>query len=446
LDNPDSIPPSEKQTLSENLIECLYDISQKGPVLATLAMHSLENFIRVMLVSLISPSVRRSFSNRKSLIARLNDITLGVLQNCDRTMAFYILISFLKAAEPEEVDQPIESTSNFSNVVVKCLAKLMILIPKVIQTMKVDQILQVIHQFFTLKPPKVWNRPGCNNKPYRVARTCLSKFVEHKGPAILQDLRKVVGDNPNPKPVIQLFTEQFIEKKFPNYQNHIPTTTRTGSMTDLVGIGRMSSGSFSAQPGLSSAALTTQRSPSGDELSNIINSINSTSGGYSDPGLQRLYNYLQVNPNVDLDGAMFDKTDIFKGYVKRGLEQFKEQNINNRRFNRTPSTSSMTSNGSTKMSTDDLRERLNALRSSSMARNRKRDNSISIDNIRDRLAKFQTNTGRESVNSTATGTYSNLPSTQSSASVLSEVSERRTSTTLQDLRQRLNKIKQQGPS
>ena len=71
--------------------------------------------------------------------------------------------------------------------------------------------------------------PGCNDKPYRIARTCLSKFVEFKGPEILQDLRKVVGENPNPKPVVQLFTEEFIAKKFPDYHMDAPMTARLGS-------------------------------------------------------------------------------------------------------------------------------------------------------------------------------------------------------------------------
>eukprot|EP00494_Astrolonche_serrata_P023503 UN23761 len=152
LSNPDEYDGNQKQTLSELLIECLFVISQKPTLLSTLSLQSLEQLIKSMLKSLVSPSVRRLFTNRKSLIARLNDITLAVLQNCDRTMAFYILISFLKSAQPHDCEKPIESSSAFSNVVVKCLAKLMILIPKVIREMKIDMILRVIHEFFTLKP------------------------------------------------------------------------------------------------------------------------------------------------------------------------------------------------------------------------------------------------------------------------------------------------------
>jgi len=510
LNNGDAIGPTEKQTLSENLIECLFDISQKPSVLATLSMESLETFIRIMLISLISHSVRSSFSNRKVLIARLNDITLGVLQNCDRTMAFYILISFLKQAEPEETSHPIESSANFSNVVVKCLAKLMILIPKVIRTMKVDQILQVIHQFFTLKPPKVWNRPGCNNKPYRVARTCLSKFVEFKGPEILQDLRKVVGVNPNPKPVIQLFTEEFIEKKFPNYDLDNPATKRAGSGTSILRSSSSSLKDFVSAPinhkGVSDAQIHQQ-------LSQIVDHLDPAERGYGDAGLQRLHDFLQAHPQADLETCLVGKSDVFQGFVRRGLGEIEKSSrpaydggtspsgTNRRsRLNRARSNASMSSISSlpdtntSKMSTEDLRERLNKLRNSSVARtSRKRDNSISIDNIRDRLAKFQTNTvGRQdsiastrqdsvlghlnreasigsnmtglsglgglnrepSVGSTGLGSLLErnsvrndsgftLPHQTSSNSVISsENTERRQSTTLSDLRARLNKIKQ----
>merc|ERR1711879_13169 len=93
---------------------------------------------------------------------------------------------------------------------------------------------------------------------------------------------------------------------------------------------------------------------------------------------------------------------------------------------------------------------------------RKRDSSISIDNIRDRLAKFQTVARQDStstgfrqesassvlgnLNTTSSyGGIGNLPtlsSQPSNSSILNETVERRTSTTISDLRARLNKIKQ----
>lgn len=531
LDRAATMNAQEKQKLSENLIECLYDISKRSNVLESLGMHSLENLIRVMLISLISPEIRSHFNNRKSLIARVNDITLGVLQNCDRNMAFYILISFLKQAEPEERKTPIESSSNFSNVVVKCLAKLMILIPNVIQSMKVDQILHVIHQFFTLKPPNIWNRPGCNDKPYRIARTCLSKFVEFKGPEILQDLRKVVGENPNPKPVVQLFTEEFIAKKFPDYHMEAPMTARMGSGN----YGSMMRSSMSSVSSFG-AGIGNLGSPPSDnvstELMDIIASLKPADAGYSDPGLVRLHEFMQRNPHADLDQCLQGQSDVFKGFVKRGLKRIEElnslpptmhsqdkfnlnsqsytnENSNNdqenisvqhkpqnmRRMNRTPSNASMSSINSFNkgaMSTDDLRERLQELRKTSAVRTRKRDNSISIDSIRERLQKFQTgNTSaptRDSSLSTATSTntgytrgqsqssisgisglgnlasltrqYQNessnrqpeseasmsslkLTSNNSSVSKLPSNSSSKANTSLSDLRARLNRIKQQ---
>ena len=58
LDRAAAMNAQEKQKLSENLIECLYDISKRSNVLESLGMHSLENLIRVMLISLISPEIR----------------------------------------------------------------------------------------------------------------------------------------------------------------------------------------------------------------------------------------------------------------------------------------------------------------------------------------------------------------------------------------------------
>merc|ERR1719461_780859 len=116
--------------ISVKLLKAMVAISGSKELLLPLKSEILEEFLKQLLTTLISPTVRAKFPNKRFIITKLNSITLSVLQYCDKTDGFYILLKFLKSAQPFPADKETNRLKSkpFSNLVVKCLAKLQLVI------------------------------------------------------------------------------------------------------------------------------------------------------------------------------------------------------------------------------------------------------------------------------------------------------------------------------
>merc|ERR1712080_407358 len=78
--------------ISVKLLKALISVSSNKDLLLPLKMEVIEELLKVLLMTLISPTVRSKFPNKRYIITKLNSITLSVLQYCDKTAAFYILL------------------------------------------------------------------------------------------------------------------------------------------------------------------------------------------------------------------------------------------------------------------------------------------------------------------------------------------------------------------
>lgn len=425
----------DKCVTAETLLDSLFHLSKDKNMLKPLHFETLENYIKLLLTTLISSHLRKAFSNRKKLISTLNDITLQVLQNCDRTSAFFILLKFLKSAQPvpptaAETSELLKSsppskrtsiimrTANFSNLVVKCLAKLMMLIPRMIKHLKVEIILRVIHEFFSVKPPKVWE--GGNDKPFRCVKTCLSKLVESVGEPIRQILQPIVAGCIDP-PIIQQLSEQFLRRKFGNGGTD-PSAVANGD--------------------------TSRSSKAVDErLKEIFQNLQmrSTTG----KAMEDLHEFLQEHHHVDIEPYLAETSDVFKGYIKRGLnrlkkreEQKKAQEQTRRQVpipERSPDSKGQL-DSLYSSTTSELRKRLAMLKSSpgdapseDASSLSNRDSRYDIEAIRARLRKMQSQ-----------HTSFTQAANQPAASVAPSHDSSTSQTSLEALRARLAQLKQQS--
>jgi len=213
--------------LSVKLLQSMVLISDNVKLLHALTREVLADYIRILLVTLISPVIRANFPNKRLMITKLNKITLAVLQNCDRTSAFYILLQLLKLAEPFPVknEQNRLKSSQFSNLVVKCLAKKLSGIPLYYKDIDVRLVLLLIHEFFDQIPPSEWEQPGANDKPIVCVKTCLSKFCDAMGSNIIVQVNEITKDAREP-PLIRELVEEYLSRERKSSRSPIPDSSK----------------------------------------------------------------------------------------------------------------------------------------------------------------------------------------------------------------------------
>jgi len=273
----------EMFSISGKILNPMLTISGSRELLKHLTMNILEDYIKILLTTLISPTIRIMFPNKRYVINKLNSITLAVLQNGDRTSVFCALLKFLKLARPfPSTSDPNRVRSlKFSNLVVKCLAKIQMQIQTCYHDVNVGLVLRVIHEFFVENPASVWELQGANAKPYICVRECLSKFCEALGENIIPLIEEFTSSSGG-QPLIHNLVHSWVHRKQPS--NTQPTQE-----------------------------VVTDRLLTAGE---ILERVQQNKTG----ALEELHRFLLSYPSIKLDTLMTRKSDIFKGYVKRHLE------------------------------------------------------------------------------------------------------------------------------
>jgi hypothetical protein len=197
----DSIKPvpatPEEERVSLQVLESLLWVSKEKQILETLNREQTKSLIETLLVTLISPVARERFPlQKKVVIQQLNDITLRTLTNCNRTFVLAILIDCLVHSSPfpPHKHMDLKKTKRFSDLNVKCLAKLMQSLPKTIAKIDMVEVIKACHRFFSGVPVKAWEEEKANTKPLRLSRQLIHRLVEYLGYDILNILNVVIGD------------------------------------------------------------------------------------------------------------------------------------------------------------------------------------------------------------------------------------------------------------
>jgi len=275
----------EMFSISGKILNPMLTISGGRELLKHLTMHILEDYIKILLTTLISPTIRIMFPNKRYVINKLNSITLAVLQNGDRTSVFCVLLKFLKLARPfpSPSDPNRVRSLKFSNLVVKCLAKIQMQIQTCYHDVNVGLVLRSIHEFFVENPATAWELQGANAKPYICVRECLSKFCEALGENIIPLIEGFTSSSGG-QPLIHNLVHSWVHRKQPS------------------------------NPQATQEVVTDRLLTAGE----ILGRVQQNKTG----ALEELHRFLLSYPSIKLDTLMTRKSDIFKGYVKRHLENF----------------------------------------------------------------------------------------------------------------------------
>ncbi|XP_028634347.1 cytoskeleton-associated protein 5 isoform X1 [Grammomys surdaster] len=238
------------------------------------------------LITLMLDSRIEDLEEGQQLIRSVNLLVVKVLEKSDQTNIFSALLVLLQDSLLATAGSP-----KFSELVMKCLWRMVRLLPDTINSINLDRILLDIHIFMKVFPKEKLKQ--CKSEfPIRTLKTLLHTLCKLKGPKILDHLTMI--DNKN---------ESELEAHLCRMMKH--SMDQTGSKSDK-----------ETEKG-ASRIDEKSKVKGNDFLAEIFKKIGSKEN--TKEGLAELYEYKKKYSDTDIEPFLKNSSQFFQSYVERGL-------------------------------------------------------------------------------------------------------------------------------
>ncbi|XP_034349841.1 cytoskeleton-associated protein 5 isoform X1 [Arvicanthis niloticus] len=238
------------------------------------------------LITLMLDSRIEDLEEGQQLIRSVNLLVVKVLEKSDQTNIFSALLVLLQDSLLATANSP-----KFSELVMKCLWRMVRLLPDTINSINLDRILLDIHIFMKVFPKEKLKQ--CKSEfPIRTLKTLLHTLCKLKGPKILDHLTMI--DNKN---------ESELEAHLCRMMKH--SMDQTGSKSDK-----------ETEKG-ASRIDEKSKVKGNDFLAEIFKKIGSKEN--TKEGLAELYEYKKKYSDTDIEPFLKNSSQFFQSYVERGL-------------------------------------------------------------------------------------------------------------------------------
>ncbi|XP_075008335.1 cytoskeleton-associated protein 5 isoform X6 [Calonectris borealis] len=239
------------------------------------------------LITLMLDSRVEDLEEGEQVIRSVNLLVVKVLEKSDQTNILSALLVLLQDSLLATASSP-----KFSELVMKCLWRMVRLLPETINSINLDRILLDIHIFMKVFPKEKLKQ--CKSEfPIRTLKTLLHTLCKLKGPKILDHLTMI--DNKN---------ESELEAHLCRVMKH--TMDQSGSKADK-----------DTEKGASRIEEKASKAKVNDILAEIFKKIGSKEN--TKEGLAELYEYKKKYSDADIEPFLKNSSQFFQSYVERGL-------------------------------------------------------------------------------------------------------------------------------
>uniref|UniRef100_A0A8D0L3G1 Cytoskeleton associated protein 5 n=1 Tax=Sphenodon punctatus TaxID=8508 RepID=A0A8D0L3G1_SPHPU len=239
------------------------------------------------LITLMLDSRVEDLEEGQQVIRSVNLLVVKVLEKSDQTNILSALLVLLQDSLLATARSP-----KFSELVMKCLWRMVRLLPETINSINLDRILLDIHIFMKVFPKEKLKQ--CKSEfPIRTLKTLLHTLCKLKGPKILDHLTMI--DNKN---------ESELETHLCRVMKH--SLDQTGSKADK-----------DTEKGASHIDEKSPKAKVNDILAEIFKKIGSKEN--TKEGLAELYEYKKKYSDADIEPFLKNSSQFFQSYVERGL-------------------------------------------------------------------------------------------------------------------------------
>ncbi|KAJ7414700.1 Cytoskeleton-associated protein 5 [Willisornis vidua] len=238
------------------------------------------------LITLMLDSRVEDLEEGEQVIRSVNLLVVKVLEKSDQTNILSALLVLL-----QDSLQATASSPKFSELVMKCLWRMVRLLPETINSINLDRILLDIHIFMKVFPKEKLKQ--CKSDfPIRTLKTLLHTLCKLKGPKILDHLTMI--DNKN---------ESELEAHLCRVMKHAMDQSGKSDKDTEKGASRIEEKASKAKVN--------------DILAEIFKKIGSKEN--TKEGLAELYEYKKKYSDADIEPFLKNSSQFFQSYVERGL-------------------------------------------------------------------------------------------------------------------------------
>ncbi|NXJ65537.1 CKAP5 protein, partial [Rostratula benghalensis] len=239
------------------------------------------------LITLLLDSRLEDLDKGVQVIRSVNLLVLKVLEKSDQTNVLSALLVLLQDSLLATASSP-----KFSELVMKCLWRMVRVLPENINSINLDRILLDVHIFLKAFPKEKLKQ--CKSWfPIRTLKTLLHALCKLKGPKILDHLTMIENKN-----------ESDLEAYLCRVLKY--SMDQTGSKADK-----------DTEKGASSVEEKASKAKVNDILAEIFKKIGSKEN--TKEGLAELYEYKKKYSDADIEPFLKNSSQFFQSYVERGL-------------------------------------------------------------------------------------------------------------------------------
>ncbi|XP_023239725.1 cytoskeleton-associated protein 5-like [Centruroides sculpturatus] len=278
----------------------------------TLAKRASRDVLRDLIPHLITVMLDTRLNELQEgpqVVRAINVLTVHILQRSNPTHVMSALIKLL-----HDCVGSLNASERFTELVMKCLWKMLRMMGNYIDELNVDRILLDLHVFLKTYPSSYWrDRPS--DTPIRTVKTVLYTLVKYKGEDITKHLM-LIPNRQDSDLVIYLQKLIYMRKD---------GDLKTGSGTKT-----SSSSHFDNQPETGTGgSKKSKNSPmrlsksTHESLAEIFKKIGSKE--HTKEGLMELYEFRQKHPQADIEPFLQRSSEFFQDYIRKGLETIDQE-------------------------------------------------------------------------------------------------------------------------
>ncbi|KAJ8413053.1 hypothetical protein AAFF_G00106350 [Aldrovandia affinis] len=239
------------------------------------------------LITLMLDSRVEDIEDGQQLIRSVNLLVVRVLEKSDQTNILSALLVLLQDSLVSTAGSP-----KFSELVMKCLWRMIRFLPETINSINLDRILLDVHIFMRVFPREKLKQLK-SDVPHRTLKTLLHTLCKLRGAKILDHLSMIENRNESELEV------------------HLRRVVKHSSDFSV----------SKSDKGTEKGAMRTDDKISKAKVSDILSEIFRKIGSKENTkeGLTELYEYKQMYSDVDLEPFLRNTSQFFQSYVERGL-------------------------------------------------------------------------------------------------------------------------------
>lgn len=239
------------------------------------------------LITLMLDSRVEDLEEGQQVIRSVNLLVVKVLEKSDQTNILSALLVLLQDSLLSTASSP-----KFSELVMKCLWRMVRLLPESVNNLNLDKILLDIHNFMKVLPKEKLKRQKAE-LPIRTLKTLLHTLCKLKGAKIMDHMT-----------MIENRKESELEAHLLRVMKH--SFDQNGSKADK-----------ETEKGTSHIDEKASKAKVSDILAEIFKKIGSKEN--TKEGLAELYEYKKKYSDTDIEPFLRNSSQFFQSYVERGL-------------------------------------------------------------------------------------------------------------------------------